>query len=415
LLSTNTERLADPSSSRRSAAEERRLERRLERRKVVRRRRRRALVVVVLIVLSPAIYSYVSTMLQPSSLPLGVRSVEWLRANGAAPIVDQIERWYYEWKAPAPGGPTLKALPTLPAAQHPPTVKRQSTLRAPIGYRPPRVHPPIVPALAGEGVWLPVGPRVHGAAPVLVTEFRPEPSYPRIVAYVAWLDHSRTDLALYPGRYEPPAGSPRGPMQVPYGERWRLLATFNSGFTYSDGHGGFAVDGRSYEPLERGFATLVGYRNGRVNVISWRGGTTPARNVAFARQNLPLIVDNGKPNPNLNDGPDWGATLGNAIQVWRSGVGIDRHGNLIYAAADYQTVSSLAQILIRAGAVRAMQLDINTEWPSFITYGGWGGKNPSKLVPNPLQSASRYLVPDDRDFFAVYRRVSSRSGLVPFR
>ncbi len=274
--------------------------------------------------------------------------------------------------------------------------------------------PAILPALPGEGLWSPSGPTVRGAAPLLVTDFRPDATYPRIVAYVAWIDHTRTDLGLYPGRYEPPAGSPRGPMQVPYGERWRLLATFNSGFTYNDGRGGFAVDGRSYEPLQRGFGTLVGYRDGSVNVIDWQGGSTPPGNVAFARQNLPLIVEGGRPNPNLNDGPQWGATLGNAILVWRSGIGIDRHGNLIYAAADYQTVGSLASILIRAGAVRAMELDINAEWPSFITYGAWGGRVPNKLVPNVQQSATRYLVPDDRDFFTIYRRVGSRSAMVPF-
>ncbi len=360
-----------------------------------------------MVLLSPVVYSYVSTMMLPSSLPLGVRTIEWVRSHGFAWLVDDVERWYYEWTAPAPGGPTLKALPPLTAA-------RSGTHHAAKpSYRPPRVIPAILPALAHEGVWSPVGPRVDGGPPVLVTEFRSDPTYPRIVAYVAWIDHTRTDIGLYPGRYQPPSGSPRGPMQVPFGERWRLLATFNSGFTYSDGQGGFAVDGHSYEPLTRGFATLVGYRDGRVNVLSWNGGSIPGAGVSFARQNLPLIVNHGKPNPNLNDGPQWGATLGNAIMVWRSGIGIDRHGNLIYAAADYQTVGSLAAILIRAGAVRAMELDINTEWPSFITYAGWGGHDPSKLVPNPLQSATRYLVPDDRDFFTIYRRVPSRSAVVP--
>ena len=42
----------------------------------------------VLILLSPPIYSYTTTMLQPSSLPLGVRSVEWLRANHGNWLVD---------------------------------------------------------------------------------------------------------------------------------------------------------------------------------------------------------------------------------------------------------------------------------------------------------------------------------------
>ena len=168
---------------------------------------------------------------------------------------------------------------------------------------------------------------------MLVSVFRSSRDYPRVVAYVAWINHAVTQLALYPGRYEPPSGGPRGPMSVPTGQRWRLAATFNSGFTYRDGHGGFAVNGHSYAPLVRGMGTLVGYWDGRVDVVAWRGGPTPGPQVALARQNLPLIVSAGRKTSTLSDGPAWGKTLGNAVLVWRSGVGIDRHGNLIYAAA----------------------------------------------------------------------------------
>ncbi len=107
----------------------------------------------------------------------------------------------------------------------------------------------------------------------------------------------------------------------------------------------------------------------------------------------------------MNDSSQWGATLGNAVRVWRTGVGIDRRGNLIYAAANYQTVITLAKILQRAGAVRAMQFDINPEWPTLITYKHPGRLSPTKVVPNVMQPSTRYLVPDDRDFFAVYRRL----------
>ncbi|HKI91784.1 MAG TPA: hypothetical protein VJ986_05755, partial [Gaiellaceae bacterium] len=71
-------------------------------------------------------------------------------------------------------------------------------------------------------------------------------------------------------------------------------------------------------------------------------------------------------------------------------------------------------ILIRAGAVRALELDINAEWPSFITYGHFGARDPSKLVPNSQQASTRYLVPDDRDFFSLYRRVPGATT-VPFK
>ena len=86
-----------------------------------------------------------------------------------------------------------------------------------------------------KGVWRPTGRSFEGGPPVLVTTFRPELDYPQIVAYVAWFDHTRTEIGYYPGRYEPPNAAVRGPMMVPYSQRWRLLATFNGGFTYEDG------------------------------------------------------------------------------------------------------------------------------------------------------------------------------------
>jgi hypothetical protein len=352
--------------------------------------------VVVLAFLSPAIYSWTRMALEPSSLPLGVRSVEWLRMHHFNWLVDNAEHVYYSWQAPSKGGPQLKALPKV--GLHPKPKADPKPWPAPV--RPVFVHP-----LPGEGIWKPTGPAVSGGPPVLVTTFRTERDYPRIVAYVAWFDHARTALAYYPGRYEPPSASLRGPLQVPWGQRWRLLASFNSGFIYTDGLNGDALDGHVNEPLKDGLATLVAYRDGNVNILDWKGGPAPSRGVAFARQSLPLIIDHGRLSPALNDSSRWGFTLGNAVRVWRTGAGIDRHGNLIYAAADYQTVITLARILQRAGAVRAMELDINPEWPTLITYRHRHGLLPTRVVPNYQQPPTRYLVPDDRDFFAVYRRL----------
>ena len=378
--------------------------RREERRKEARRRqrrRRRALVAVVLLGLfAPVAYSYVTTMVQPSSLPLGVRSVEWVREHHGHWLVDEVERVYYGWwNAPKKGGPQLRTLPKVGIVA-PTRVRRHQRAVWPRPIRTVFAH-----RLPGEGIWHGTGPLVRGRPPVLVTTFRTELDYPRLLAYVAWFDHTRTSLAWYPGRYEPPSAPVRGPASVPFDQRWRLLATFNGGFTHIDGNNGSAVNGLEYEPLQDGLATLVGYRDGAVDIVKWHGGPAPGPNVAFARQSLPPIVWNGKLNPALNDSTQWGYTLGNAIRVWRTGVGIDRRGNVIYAAADYQTVTTLALILQRAGAVRAMQFDINPEWPSLIVYRHGHGIQPTKVVPNVQQSAWRYLVPDDRDFVAVYRRL----------
>jgi len=337
----------------------------------------------------------------PSSLPLSVRTVEWLRMHHFNWLVDDAEHVYYSWKAPERGGPQLKTLPAVGLHVPPRRAQRQRPAKSwPLPIKPVFVH-----ALSGEGVWKRTGPALGGRPPVLVTTFRTERAYPRIVAYVAWFDHTRTSLAYYPGRYEPPSAALRGPAEVPHDQRWRLLATFNSGFIYRDGLNGDALNGHANEPLRQGLATLVAYRDGNVNVVGWNGGPAPGPAIAWARQSLPMIINHGRLSPKLNDSTAWGYTLGNAVRVWRTGVGVDRQGNVIYAAANDQTVTTLARILQRAGAVRAMELDINPEWPTLITYRHHNGLLPTRVVPNYQQPATRYLVPDDRDFFAVYRRL----------
>ena len=357
------------------------------------RRCRRVVAITLGLCLLPVVVSYLSTLMQPSNSTFAIQSFEWLRDHGAAGLAVAAEDTYYSLTAPSTGGPGLRR---LPGAKH-------SALRS-AAVHPPAIPALINPALAGEGAWVPSESWTGTSAPVQVTKFRSDPLYPRMVAGVAWINTARTRLQLYPGRVEPAVSLPRGPMEVPITLRGRLLATFNSGFKLQDSGGGFAVGGRTYAPMKAGMATLVHYADGRVDVVSWAGGPQVPAGVDFARQNLPLIVEGGRPNPNLSDGPAWGVTVGNAIRVWRSGVGVDAHGNLIYAAADQQTVGSLAAILIHAGAIRAMQLDINSYWDSFITYAHPGAGSPANLLPTMTRPASRYLTPDDRDFFAVYAR-----------
>ena len=411
---TTATRYAD-SGSQAVGIEQRRLLRRQQADRRRRRRRRLLIAVVVLALLSPVFYSYVSTMVQPSSLPLGIRTVEWLRQNHGNWLVDEAESIYYRWKAPKKGGPQLKVLPAVGlAATRAPSPSHDARKKTRTAAWPPPIRPMFAHPLPGEGIWHATGPSIQGGPPVLVTTFRTELDYPRIVAYVAWFDHTRTALGWYPGRYEPPNAPVRGPAMVPHDQRWRLLATFNGGFTHIDGNIGSAVNGLTNEPLQDGLATLIGYRNGRVDVTTWHGGPNAGRGVVFARQSLPLIVDDGRLSPKLDYSTEWGYTLGNAVRVWRTGVGIDRRGNVIYAAANDQTVFTLARILQRAGAVRAMQFDINPEWPTLITYRHRHGLRPDEVVPNPMQPPTRYLVPDDRDFVAVYRRLPGPIT-VPFR
>jgi len=350
-------------------------------------------------------FSYGAWMLAPTSEPFGARSVEWIRAKlpFGNQLVDEVEHVYYGWKAPKKGGPQLSSLPSvgLKSQRHGSANGKRAS------QWPPPVKPVFRHPLPGEGQWKPIGPPVAGGPPVLVTSYRPDPSYPQLIAYVGWFDHSRTAIGFYPGRYEPPRAAVRGPMMVPPSQRQRLLATFNAGFIYADGHNGSIDNGQVNEPLTNGNATLVGYTDGRIGIVKWNGRKDASTGIAWARQSLAPIVWNGRLNPELNIDPNsslWGYTLGGVTRVWRTGVGIDRRGNLIYVAANYQTVISIAQILQHLGAVRAMEFDINPEWHTFITYSHRHGLDPRQVGPNPMQANTRYLVPDDRDFFAVYRR-----------
>jgi hypothetical protein len=375
-----------------------------------------------------AAISYIVWMVAPTSMNWSERSAEWVRTDVPLGnwLIDESEHIYYTMNAPKKGGPQLKRLPSvgLATTTTPDTsasvVTHTAATTTPIAKHrsvwPLRIKPIFTQPLAGEGVWKPTGPAVNGRPPVLVTTFRPDPSYPEIVAYVAWFDHTRTALAYYPGRYEPPSAAERGPMMVPDDQRSRLLATFNGGFTHDDGNNGSAVNGHTDEPMVDGNATLIGYRSGRVAIVKWKGGPNVASNVAWARQSLTPIVWNGRLNPLLNtdpNSPQWGYTLGGVTRIWRTAVGVDRRGNLIYVVANDQTVISIAQILVHAGAVRGMEFDINPEWHTLITYSHQHGLDPTMVEPQPMQSVDRYLVPDDRDFIAVYRRLPGAVS-VPF-
>jgi len=221
----------------------------------IRLRGRRIVVLTALILLIDLVVSFLSAMTGPSNVPIGVRAVEWLRDNGAAGAVSDIESIYYSLNAPATGGPPLKRLPQIGGGAR---VQVASDAPAPIA-------PVITPALPGEGQWRGTGPLIGCATPVLVATFRPDPNYPQMVAGVAWIDHTRTRLALYPGRYEPPNDGNQQ-AEVPPQLRPSLLATFNSGFKLEDSDGGFYSQGHLYAPLRDGQATLIGYNDGAVDV-----------------------------------------------------------------------------------------------------------------------------------------------------
>jgi hypothetical protein len=183
-----------------------------------------------------------------------------------------------------------------------------------------------------------------------------------------------------------------------------LAVTFNGGFKLKDAGGGYYDNGTTIGTLTPGAASFVVYRDGHATVGTWGADVSMTPDVVYVRQNLKPLVQDGVLAPNLdaNVQGDWGVTVGGGYAVWRSGVGVTADGDLVYAGGNALTVSALADVLHRAGAVQAMQLDINTAWVSFMFYGhGAHGPVPHKLVPFQ-RPADRYLSPASRDFIAGY-------------
>ena len=98
-------------------------------------------------------------------------------------------------------------------------------------------------------------------------------------------------------------------------------------------------------PLVPGQASLVIDKDGSMNVVAWGRDRNLDANVAQVRQNLALVVDNGVSAAGLDSEATtkWGATVGNQVLVWRSGIGVDRNGGLIYIAGPGLSVNQLAE------------------------------------------------------------------------
>ncbi len=95
----------------------------------------------------------------------------------------------------------------------------------------------------------------------------------------------------------------------------------------------------------------------------------------------------------------------NRAYTWRSGIGLTRRGTLLYAAGDALSAATLAEALRAAGAVTAMQLDINPFWVRAVTYrrNAAGYLVATPLNPGMYGTGRAYVTGNARDFFYITR------------
>ncbi|MEP7193644.1 MAG: phosphodiester glycosidase family protein [Actinomycetota bacterium] len=364
----------------------------------------RRLGVVLVVVMVWLTWSIGVALTAPGTDTTAARLAEWGRFHGLGWAVTSLEEVQYNANPPKVGGKLAGGIPSIalarPAPSHRPT--------RPPTYRPPpaTIRSQAQPSLSGEGTWQSLL-SLHGQPAIEAAFLRPDSQHTSYLVGVAWVNQKLVKMVLHPGYKVPGASGLSQPSQVPSSERDRLLATFNSGFTMVDAKGGYWQDGRTVVPLRSGAASMVFYKDGHMDVARWHAAQ-PGPDVVAVRQNLGLLVDNGVITPDVDSTTTmtWGATLGNKTYVWRSAVGVRKDGSLVFVVGASMSVRTLANIVHDAGAVRAMELDINPDWTNFMTYSH---PNKGEAVPHMLNKDAqpnpyRYLQSSSRDFVAVLSR-----------
>ncbi|MEI7780000.1 MAG: hypothetical protein WCJ42_11310 [Actinomycetes bacterium] len=302
-------------------------------------------------------------------------------------------------------GSLLVFVGTLPATAMLPSPEGQ------IGSGSIQLQQPLVslagPSLAGEGVYR-AAVMVAGRPVVQVAWLRPGPGLDAYPTGLMWMSGTRTTLVLHPGYADP--GKLSGWVAADYlsgSPSSGLVAAFNSGFKLKDIWGGYYDNGRYAQPLKVGRAAIVVYKDGHTDIGLWGTQVVMSSAVQSVRQNERLLVDGGRISPLIDSSiqTNWGVTVGKVNATWRTGLGTTASGDLVYVAGPKLTPRLLARALQDAGAVRAIELDINSDWATgvFFTPLAAGSLSAHKIAPF-TKPANRYFSPTDRDFYAVMAR-----------
>ena len=344
--------------------------------------------------LTLVMYSISVALLAPGTDPVSARLAEWGRNHGLGSLVTLAENAQYNLDKPKVGG-------SLDSAQ-------QSLISKDVAPQATAISTIVQPALPGEGDLKPVVSKA-GEPAIQIAYIRPDTAHTSYLAAVALMHSSLLSFVQHPGFSEPGQMKKLNSADSLAGsDLTNLAATFNSGFKLKDSQGGYFQSDVVVKPLVDGKASLVIYKDGHVDIGTWGSELSMTPDVLSVRQNLSPLIDGGEISPSIKKNVfiNWGFTVKNSYYVWRSGVGVTANGDIVYAAGNALSVASLANVLKAAGAVRAMELDINQEWISYMYYtpdATTGSPVPTKLL-GFTRPGNRYFNASSRDFFAAYLR-----------
>lgn len=270
---------------------------------------------------------------------------------------------------------------------------------------PVRLESPVSP-LDGEGEWKPTKVVVNGNTAIWIARIRPDDVHTSYWATVTWFDPQLLAFAQVPGMKIPEVEGLKGRTgQVPEHLKSFYVAGLNGGFLMKDSQGGYQLGDTVYKKLVDGKASLVTYKDGSLDVVQW-GRDYVRHGVQSVRQNMELIVDGGVSQVVDEDQSKWGWVwkgVGSGKNlVWRSAIGVRKDGSVVYVIGAAMSAKSLGDVLVRAGAERAILLDMNEAYANGFLYGPY--KNGKKLDPASPRSPERFWLPSERDFIAVYAK-----------
>ncbi len=321
-------------------------------------------------------------------------------------IQDNLNQWEYRRLGARPVAPWTTAARGGPAPAVTPPPSPLGSAAAPDWTLAPL---PVLGSLRDEGRWSPYLHNDVGQTVAYRTFWQPDPQRPYTVVAIVAFDLRATSLHFVLGSQEPRSSvviDRPGTIPAADFKAGSLLAAFNGGFKAEHGQFGTVVDGITVIPPRPGLGTIAIYSNGPVRIGAWGSDITAWPQALVYRQNGPLLIHNGQINAHTADNSpqDWGYTVGGRTAAWRSGLGISADGRtLYYVAGPSLTLPALAQTLAEAGAVQAVQLDINDYWVHFDAFQvGNDGLQAAPLFDSmKSQEDHRYLRGFTRDFFYV--------------
>jgi hypothetical protein len=221
-------------------------------------------------------------------------------------------------------------------------------------------------------------------------------------------DQRVVSLHLHSGTIDAGASGWRYGPAITGSELRGVVGAFNGGFKLDLGSGGFESYGRVGSPLRAGLGSIVTYNNGTTDIGSWNGEVpAPGQPVASVRQNLTLLINHGRTASSVGCIQCWGATIGGEAAPARAALGIAPNGHLVWAAGEHLTPAALAQALLQAHVLRAVELDINPDWVAGFLYAHHsvqGRPVPLPVLDGQTTIPGDYLTPWSRDFFTFVAR-----------